>query len=166
GEYVLVTYDLTEIRAQNLAYMHDLNKAQDMMEREPIVEDKPLFDFNWKIKNKKVSPTRVTAIISLEFPYSHLALDRQIDHLETELEIYLELKNSEGLTVWSYKDLLKLSVNEAELKAKPNLKYKHEIPLSLEELARLGQSPARLYILVKNRTGEQELTKVMDFSIR
>lgn len=167
GEYVLVTYDLTGIRAQNLAYMHDLNKVQNIMQQESIVEGQPLFDFNWRIKKKKISARRVTATINLEFPYSKIALDRQIDWLETELEIHLELKNSEGVTVWSYEDLLKLSVKETEFRSKPNLKYKHEIPLTLEDqLSRLGRAPGRLYILVKNRTGEQELTKVMDFYIR
>jgi len=167
GEYVLVTYDLTGIRAQDLAYMHDLNKVQNIMQHEPIVSDQPLFDFNWRIKKKKISAGRVTAIINLEFPYSKMALDRQIDRLETELELFLELKNFEGITIWSHKDFLKVAINESELKIKRNPKCKHEISLSLEDgLTRLGQSPGRLYILVKNRTGEQELTKVMDFSIR
>jgi GWxTD domain-containing protein len=165
GEFVLITYNLTEMRDRNLAYMHDLNKAQMIMQ-ETFSKEKPLFDFDWRLKKTSVTPSRVEAVIHLEFPYANLELEPSPDRLETQLEVLIELKDAEGNTVWKHQDLLSVTVTEQQLKEKRNLRYKKDIPLVLErELERLGRGSDTLHIRVKNRTGGQELQKVMDFKI-
>jgi len=166
GEFVLITYNLTELRELNLAYMHDLNKAQMIMMQDTVFEKKTLFDFDWRLKKKSVTRSRVKAVIHLEFPYANLELEPWPDKLETQLEVLVELKDAEGNTVWKHQDLFSIAVTEQQLKEKRNLRYKKDIPLILEnELERLGRGRDTLHIWVKNRTGGDELRKVMDFKI-
>jgi hypothetical protein len=84
--------------------------------------------------------------------------------LETTLDLHLELKDADKKTVWEHKAEVPLSLTEEELKDKKNAKYALDIPLVLDkDLERLAKGKNTLHVWIKNRTGSEELRKVMDF---
>jgi GWxTD domain-containing protein len=165
GEFSLVTYDLTSLRDQNLAYMHDLNRALALASApQKHSLEKPVFDFNWRLKKISVTPSRVEAMVDLEIRYADIWFELAGDRFETVLSVVLEIKDSEGKTVWDQGESLVISLTEAELKEMRNSHYTREIPIVLENgLDRLGESPCTLQIRVRNKTGGAELKKTMDF---
>jgi len=163
GDFRLVTYDLTSLRDRNLAYMHELTKAQ-ARSMNTFRSEKSLFDFNWSLKKIYAGPERLEALVVLEIPYSVIWFKSVGDRLETTLDCELSLKDSEKKTVWELKDSLLISLNENELKDKRNARHRWEIPIDIDEgLDRLAKGKNTLHIKVVNRTGDEELRKVMDF---
>ncbi|OGD28309.1 MAG: hypothetical protein A2Y56_11975 [Candidatus Aminicenantes bacterium RBG_13_63_10] len=163
GEFRLVTYDLSWLRDRNLAYMHELNQAQ-ARSMNTFRSEKSLFDFSWSLKKTSVEETRIEALLILEIPYSVIWFKSVADRLETTLDCELSLKDAEKKTAWEHKDSLALSLPESELKDKKNAKHKWEIPLVVDKgLDRLAKGKNTLHIRLINRTGNEELRKVMDF---
>jgi hypothetical protein len=86
--------------------------------------------------------------------------------LETVLDVRLELKDSEGNLIWEYEEAFAIAIKEDELKEKQNKMYEMEIPLILEkDLERLRQGKNLLHALIINRTGGEDLKKVMEFRL-
>ncbi len=164
GEYRLVTYDLSALQEFNLAYMQELNKAQDRAQR-TFSSEKSLFDFNWSLKNKSVTESRVEALVHLEIPYAFIWFKSVSgNRLETTLDLQLELRDAEKKSLWEHKDSATISLAEEELKGKKGAKHIWDIPLLLDkDVDRLSKGKNTLHIWLKNRTGGEELRKVMDF---
>jgi GWxTD domain-containing protein len=163
GEYRLVTYDLSSLRDLNLAYMHELNQAQ-ARSMKTFSSEKSLFDFDWSLKKISSSGTRLEALVVLEIPYGAIWFKSVGDRLETTLDCELILRNAGKSAVWERKDSLSLSIAESELREKKNARHRWEIPLVLDkDLDRLAGGKNTLHIKMVNRTGNEELRKVMDF---
>ncbi len=165
GVYSLVTYDLSNIRQLNLAYMHELTKAQARAQA-TFGKEKRFFDFKWRVKKDVVEEDRVEGTITIEIPYGNIWYRSEGDMLETVLDVRLELKDSEGSLIWEYEEAFEIAIKEDELKEKQNKMYEMEIPLILEkDLERLRQGKNLLHALIINRTGGEELKKVMEFRL-
>jgi GWxTD domain-containing protein len=164
GEYRLVTYDLSALQEFNLAYMQELNKAQDRAQR-TFSTEKSLFDFSWSLKNKSVTESRMEALVHLEIPYASIWFKSVSgNRLETTLDLQLELRDAEKKLVWEHKDSITISLAEEELKDKKGAKHIWDIPLLLDkDVDRMSKGKNTLHIWLKNRTGGEELRKVMDF---
>jgi len=131
----------------------------------PFSREKSLFDFNWGLKNKSITETRVEALVELEIPYAVIWFKSVSgNRLETTLDLQLELKDADKKTIWEHKEAITISLAEEELKDKKSAKYAVEIPLTLDkDLERLAKGKNTLHIWMKNKTGNEELRKVMDF---
>jgi GWxTD domain-containing protein len=165
GIYSLVTYDLTNIRQYNLMYMHELTKAQATAQA-TFGKEKRFFDFKWRVKKDVVEADRVEGTITIEIPYGNIWYKSEGDMLETVLDVRLELKDSEGSLIWEYEEAFAIAINEDELKEKQKKMYEMKIPLILEkDLERLRQGKNLLHIRIINRTGGEELKKVMEFRL-
>ena len=165
GIYSLVTYDLSNIRQLNLAYMHELGKAQARAQA-TFGKEKRFFDFKWRVKKDVVEGDRVEGTITIEIPFGNIWYKSEGDMLETVLDVRLELKDSEGSLIWEYEEAFEIAIKEDELKEKQNKMYEMEIPLILEkDLERLRQGKNLLHALIINRTGGEELKKVMEFRL-
>ncbi len=163
GVYSLVTYDLSNIRQLNLAYMHELSKAQAKAQA-TFGKEKRFFDFKWRVKKDVVEGDRVEGTITIEIPFGNIWYKSEGDMLETVLDVRLELKDSEGSLIWEYEEAFEIAIKEDELKENQNKMYEMEIPLILEkDLERLRQGKNLLHALIINRTGGEELKKVMEF---
>jgi GWxTD domain-containing protein len=161
GIYSLVTYDLTDIRELNLMYMQELSKAQDTFSKE-----NRFFDFRWRVKKEIVEDNRVEGTITIEMPYGDIWYKSEGDMLKTVLDVHLELKDFEGSLIWEHEEAFEIAIKEAELKDKQNKMYEIEIPLILEHnLEKLRQGKNLLHALIINRTGGEELKKVMEFRL-
>ncbi len=165
GNYSLVTYDLSNIRQLNLMYMHELTQAQARAQA-TFGKEKRFFDFKWRVKQDVVEEDRVEGTITMEIPYGNIWYRSEGDMLETVLDVRLELKDSEGSLIWEYEEAFEIAIKEDELKEKQNKMYEMEIPLILEkDLERLRQGKNLLHALIINRTGGEELKKVMEFRL-
>lgn len=163
GDYRLVTYDLTPIRELNLIYLHELNLAQARAQKTFEIE-KEFFDFNWRVSKTIDEAERFEGIIIIEVPYRAIWYSFEEEMLKTTLDLSLELKDSKSGLIWSYKGAFEISMKEEELKERKDKMFKMEIPIILEkELDRLSEGKNLLQATLKNRTGEEEAKKVMEF---
>ncbi len=165
GLYVLVTYDLTNIREFNLMYMAELTRAQGIAQN-TFAKEKRFFDFKWSVKKDVVEEDRVEGTITIEIPYGNIWYRSEGDMLEAVLDVRLELTDFEGNLIWEYEEAFEIAIKEDELKYKQNEMFAMEIPLILEkDLERLRQGKNLLHSLIINRTGDEELKKVMEFRL-
>ncbi len=164
GEYRLATYDLSPLQDLSLASLTDPGRFRSRAQN-PFSSEKSLFDFNWSLKNKSITATRVEALVQVEIPYAVIWFKSVSgNRLETTLDLQLELKDAEKKTVWEHKESINISLPEEELKDKIHVKHTAEIPLILDkDLERLAKGKNTLHIWMKNNTGNEELRKVMDF---
>ncbi len=165
GIYVLVTYDLSSIRQLNLMYMHELTKAQAKA-MHTFGKEKRFFDFKWRVTKDVVEEDRVEGTIIIQIPFGDIWYQSEGDMLKTVLDARLELKDFEGSPIWEYEEAFEIAIGEGELKGKQNKMYEMKIPLILEkDLDRLRQGKNMLHAIIINRTGGEELKKVMEFSL-
>ena len=165
NSYRLVTYDLTSLRSINLMYMHELSKAQAEAQI-TFKREKKLFDFDLSVKKNVVETNRIEGIITIEIPYDVIWYRSEEGRLVTTIEVHLELKDFADQLFWEYKDAFTISMEEGELKEKQKKKYTVEIPFVFEkDLDRLHQGKNRLFCLLKNRTGDEETKKVIEFKL-
>ncbi len=165
GQFKLVTYDLTGLRSLNLNYLHSLSKAQGRALEIPE-KAKDFFDFNWRIKKDIITENRIEGTIEIDVPYNAIWLDAEGEKLKTVLDVRLELKDPEDNIIWRYEDVFKLAVKDEELVKLKGKKYKIEIPIILDQdLTGLYKGKNLLYAVVRNRTGNEEAKKVMEFKM-
>jgi len=166
GPYQLVTYDLSPLRQFNLMYMHELNMAQAWAQAEVVKGEKKFFDFNLRIKKNLVHTGKVEGLVTIDIPYAELWFTAEDEMLRTTLDLELDLKDSEGETVWNHKESYEVEIAEEELKQNKKKIYNIEIPFVLEkDIPRLREGKGRLFAVLKNKTGGEELRKVVEFSL-
>jgi GWxTD domain-containing protein len=165
GQYKLVTYDLTRLRSLNLNYLHAISKAQDQALGVPE-EAKDFFDFNWRIKKGTIAEDRIESTIEIDIPYNVIWLNAEDDLWKAVLDVRLELKDAGNNIIWQYEDAFEIAFREEEISQMKGKKYKIEIPLILDQnLARLCQGKNILYAVVRNRSGDEEAKKAMEFRL-
>jgi GWxTD domain-containing protein len=165
GQYKLVTYDLTGLRSYNLMYLHEFSKAQDQALEAPE-KARESFDFNWRIKKDIIAENRTEGIIEIDIPYKMIWFNADGDILKTVLDVELELKDSEDNIVWKHEEAFEVAVNDEELRKMMGKKYKIEIPFILsQDLTGLRKGKNLLYAVVRNRSGNEEAKKVMEFKM-
>jgi len=170
GGYKLVTYNLTPLRDINLAYMHELNRAEaqaraEAQGQESSRKKEELFDFTWEVEKRTVEPGRIEGTIRLAIPYSAIWFKSEQELFKTELEMALELRDAAEELQWEYKDAFEIAIKKEELKEKQKAFFSREIPFILEnnlEKLRRGKNTFRLRL--KNLTGNEESQKELEIS--
>lgn len=166
GPFQLITYDLSNIRQLNLMYMHELNMAQAWVQANSVKGEKKFFDFNLSVKKTLVHAEKVEGLVTIDIPYAELWFTAEDEMLRTTLDLELNLRDFEGKTVWEHKESYNVEIAEEELKQNKKKTYNIEVPFALEkDVPRLRQGKGRLFAVVKNRTGGEELRKVIEFSL-
>lgn len=166
GPYQLITYDLSGIRQFNLMYMHELNLAQAWSQAASVKKEKKFFDFDIHAKKTLVHADKVEGVITVEVPYAELWFTSEQEMLKTSLDLKLDLKDFEGETVWEYKETYDVAIAEDELKQNQKKVYTIEVVFVLDkDIPRLRQGKNRLFAVLKNKTGGEELRKVIDLSL-
>lgn len=163
GDYRLVTYDLTAIRSINLMYMHELSRAQQSAQQ-TIREERRFFDFDLSVEKTLVEEKRVEGVIAIAVPYSSLWFAAAEEKLETILDLELEIKDFEGSLIWKYEGSYKVQTEEEKLKKNMEKNYLIKIPFIIDKnVEKLRQGSNSLHVFLKNRTGQEEMRKVMEF---
>lgn len=165
GDYRLVTYDLTAIRSINMMYMHELSRAQELAQQTIRKEEKRFFDFDLSVEKTFIEEEkRVEGVIAIAVPYSNLWFTAAEEKLETVLELELEIKDFEGNLIWEYEGSYKVQTEEEELKKNMGKDYLIKIPFIIDEnVEKLRQERNSLHAFLKNRTGQEEMRKVIEF---
>lgn len=164
GDYRLVTYDLTAIRSINLMYMHELSRAQELAQQTIREEERGFFDFNLSLEKTLVEKKKVEGLIAIAVPYSNLWFAAAEEKLETILDLELEIKDFEGNLIWEYEGSHKIQTEEDELKKNMEREYMIKIPFIIDEnVEKLRQGKCTLHAFLKNRAGEEEMRKVIEF---
>ena len=165
GTYRLVTYDLSSIRSLNLMYMHELSLAQARAQ-DTIKGERKFIDFDLNVKKTLVEEDRVEGIVTVDIPYADLWFKAEEEMLSTVLDLKLQLKDGEGTLIWEYEGSLEVEISEQELKESMKKEYHIEIPFVWDkDVDKLRKGKNRLFGLLKNRTGGEELRKIREFTL-
>jgi len=170
GNYRLATYDLSPFSHLDLSYGHDVEYLHDLNRRlalaqETFLEEKGVFDFSLDVKKTLIEPDRVEGMIMVEVPYQGIWFIAEDEWLKTTLELRLELKDSGDRLIWDHDGVYEVRLRESALKEKRRERYKIEVPFSFEVgIVGLRQGKSKLHAVLKNRTGDEELKKVIDLT--
>ncbi len=168
GNYELVTYDLTAMREQNLAYMASLNKAQDEAQKtvQPNLRGGPFMDYEWDVQKTVVTPDRIEGQVIIDVPISRIWFTAVQDKLETVLQIAAAVKDSTGKVYWERKETVTVTTSEAKLKTQSKEKVRTAIPFQFDrDLDRLRAGKNLFTIEVKNDTGNETVKKSQAFTL-
>lgn len=164
GNFQLITYDLTALRELNLMYMHELSMAQARAQK-TFTRERAFFDLSWKVKKKIMEADRIEGSVEISVPYAGIWFKEEEGKLETTLEVHLVLSDAGGELFWEKTDSFEVVLSEEELKKKMKASFKAEIPfVFIDNLDKLRQGKNRLHLRLKNRTGGEEIQKVMSLS--
>lgn len=166
GKYRLVTYNLSPIREMNLEYMQALSKAQDAAQQ-TIQKEVRYFDFNWTVEKLMVQNNRVEAEIHITIPYVNIWLRQNDDLLETSLLVRLELIDSNQQYIWEYEKSFPIQISLDNIEDFEDKNFQIDIPMVItEKVENLREGTNKLFITLKNTTGEAEQKKMLDFNIK
>jgi GWxTD domain-containing protein len=169
GNFPIVFVDQTcsgnyDLATLNLQHLHDLNMAL-AQSQQTFKEEKKFFDFNWSVEKTTVKPDRIEGTVEVEIPYAGIWFGAVDGKLKTTLDVNLELKSFDKTIIWEHKQTFEIEMAEDELKNMKDKNYRIEIPLVLKEkLDKVSQGKNLMQILLKNRTGGEELKKVMELT--
>jgi len=165
GSYKLVTYDLSGLRDINLIYMHELNLAQGEAQK-TFREEKRLFDFDASLRLTAQNEQKIEGVVALGVPYGRIWFKSEGKKMTTALEVLMELRDSKKELVWDHKSAHSVVLDESELADKGGKSFIVEIPLSIvgsQKVQQIRQGKSLLYITLTNKTGNEILTKVLEF---
>lgn len=161
GQFKLITYDLTSLRVFNLTYMHELNLAQADARKIPSGE-RPLFDFDWRLRKTAVGTEKIGGIVIVSIPYSVIWPHEDAEWRKVDIEVELALRDVEGDAVWEHRETFEIAGTEDEFGMGKRGSFRRRIPFRIEDgAARLRRGKNTLTIRLKDLTGGQELRKEM-----
>jgi GWxTD domain-containing protein len=162
GRYRLITYDLSNIRTLNLAYMHSLVQAQEQAQK-TIREPKRYFDFDWEIEKSKDDPDKIEGVVSIEIPYTRIWFIEREEKLVTTLDVSMELKDEQGKIWWEFNGSYEAEIEEEALLNSKESVLEIKIPFLLDsDIQIFRQTQSWMHLTVKNRTGGDEREKIKE----
>jgi GWxTD domain-containing protein len=163
GKYRLVTYDLSNIRTLNLAYMNNLALAQEQAQQ-TIRESTRYFDFDWEIEKTRDDPGKIEGVVSIDIPYTRIWFIGREEKLVTTLDVSLELKDEQGKIWWKFNNSYEAEIEEEALLNSKESVLEIKIPFLLDsDLQMFRQTQTWMHLTIKNRTGEDEREKTKEF---
>lgn len=163
GKYNLVTYDLSNIRSLNLAYMNSLVLAQERAQQ-TIREPKRYFDFDWEIEKTRDDLDKIEGVVSIEIPYTRIWFIEREEKLVTVLDVSLQLKDGKGKIWWEFNDSYEAEIEEEALLESKEEALEIKIPFQLDsDIQMFRQTQTWMHLTVKNGTGGDEREKIKEF---
>jgi GWxTD domain-containing protein len=158
GHFILGTLDL--------AHLHNLNMAQEIAQN-PIVSEKgPRIDFDFSLRKNTKVESRVEGLVEIEIPVRTIWFSSEGGKFATTFDVELEIRDSDNAVRWQYKNSYNVAMTPEQLKENQKNSYRIEIPFAVDqdvEAFREGRN--KIQIVLKNRTGQEELRKVADFKL-
>jgi len=152
----------------NLEHLHELARAEKLSQKtiQPQAEGKSLFNFDLSLTKKRLEGDRFEAVVLIEVPYQGLWMDSVAGKLQTTLDLGLELRDGRGEVAWSHRSTYEPALEDVRDGSMKKGKYRIEVELVLErDAARLRPGKNILNVVLKNRTGAEELKKFLEFEI-
>jgi len=152
----------------NLDHLTELTQAEKRFGTtiQPQAGGKSLFNFDLNLTKKRVKGDGFEAVVLVEVPYQGLWMNSVGGKLQTTLDLSLELKDGRGEVVWSHNSTYEPALEDGRPGTLKKGKYKIEVSLVLGKDAP-GLRPGKnvLTVVLKNRTGAEELKKFLEFEI-
>jgi GWxTD domain-containing protein len=167
GSYKLVTYDLSMLSDINLIYMHELNRAQANAQSVPKIEEHRVLDeLRARLDITIREAARIVGIVVIEIPYGEIWYTSYGKKLRTTFHVALELSDENKAVVWKHEQDFEVALQEGELEKKSGQLFSMEIPVLIRDadtIARLAPGQSKLQISLVNKTGDEMLSKTLDF---
>ncbi|MFQ6069150.1 MAG: GWxTD domain-containing protein [Candidatus Aminicenantales bacterium] len=168
GDYKLTT-NLDEILpgtmgaetefAPNLVFTHELSKEE--AQRAELHQKRHLFNFSWEFIKNSGKKTGSNLSIKLRLPYSKIIFREEARRLKAELSLSLSIKSASGEEIWDFAHTYLLDLREEFLKQNREGTWEEEIPVPM----RLKKGEYSVYISLANRSGDQEVEKLLPLKI-
>lgn len=167
GTFRLATYDLTPLRELNLTYAGALSRALDQAQP-PVAlrESGRPFDYETELAVTERGPKRVAATLRLQMPYEKIWFKSVGHRMKTAFEVSWEIREAKKSVVGQGKMSFGVDLGEDELPSKAGRNFIMEVPLILEDeakIALLGQGKDQVVVTVVNTTGKETQKKTLDF---
>jgi GWxTD domain-containing protein len=158
GHFILGTLDL--------AHLHNLNMAQEIAQN-PIVSEKgPKIDFDFSLRKNTKVESRVEGLVEIEIPVRTIWFSSEEGKFATTFDLELEIRDSNNAVRWQYKNSYNVAMTPEQLKENQKNKYRIEIPFAVDQgIDAFRQGRNKIQIVLKNRTGQEELRKVAEFKL-
>ncbi len=158
GNYILATL--------NLEHLHDLNMAQAAARNTIFSEKKPQIEFDLNLRKNPQVESRVEGLVEIEIPVRSIWFSSEGGKLTTTFDVELEIRDSQNAVRWQYKNSYNVAMTAEQLKGNQNSKYKIEIPFAVDQdVEAFRQGKNKIQVVLKNKTGKEELRKVAEFSL-
>lgn len=153
------------LTAINLEHLEALNIAQGHFEK-TFEQEKRFFDYNVSVVRARSGPDRFEGKVVIDIPYAAIWFTSKDDRLTTEIDVRAEVRDETRALVWEGRDSSALDLSEDELKGKKGKDVRLEIPLVLDQgVGKLRHQKLVLLVVVKNRAGDEELKKALEFRL-
>jgi len=167
GTFRLATFDLTTLRELNITFGRDFNRALDKAQPSVAVrESGRLFDYGAELTVTERGPKRIAATLRLQLPYEKIWFKSEGHRMKTSFEVSWEIRDAKKNAVGQGKTTFSVDLGEDELPSKAGRNFIMDIPLVLEDeakIALLGQGRDQAVVTVVNATGKETQTKTLDF---
>lgn len=159
GVFTLATFDLGRIENLSIAGQSTPAKRQSRAAGVYV-------SFDVRVKKKIADDAVFEGLVEVEVPYAAIWLGAEGDRLATTLELKMELRDSQGTVRWNSQGTHDISLTAQELAEKKGEKFLIEVPVRVTEgAAVLRASRNRLEIILRNLTGKEQMTKVIEFNL-
>ncbi len=156
------------ISAINLEHLQDLNLAQGYFQN-TITQERSVFNYDLKLTRSQRTGDSLKARLIFSMKYEQIWFETRDDaSLETQLYLFVEIKNAVGETVWSGHKTAHLTfTDEEELEKMRGLKFTMEVEINLPDERYPLPPPGKykMYSTLKQRTGGKELKKVAEIKL-
>jgi GWxTD domain-containing protein len=149
-----------------LEHLQNLNAAQAAAQNTIVSGKMPQTDFDLSLKMNPQAELRVAGLVVIEIPYRSIWFSSEGGKLATTFDLELEIRDSKNELRWEYKNSYNLAMTGEQLKENQNNKYKIEIPFIVDQdVAAIRQGKNKIQVVLKNKTGKEEMRKVAEFSL-
>jgi GWxTD domain-containing protein len=157
GAFSLATMNLSRIERLNL------NRAAV---RRTSQLPGTFVSFEVHLKKKLLEETRFEGLVEIDVPYASIWFGAEGGMLKTNLELKLELKDSQNAVRWQHQSKHEVALAPQDLAEKKSQKYLIEVPFLVDkEVAALRLGKNKLEITLVNTTGKEQVRKIVEFSL-
>lgn len=117
----------------------------------------PIFNFKWKFIKVKNREKNRNLTIHIEMPYDRIIFDQKDDQLIADMELVIEIKDSNQRLLWDYNELCNLSIPSSKLESKEKKIWALDIPVSHW----IPKGKHTVYIHLSNPIKEQVVKKLL-----
>lgn len=158
GNFVLATL--------NLEHLHDLNAAQAVAQNPISREEKPQIDFDFSLRKNTQVESRVECLLEIKIPVRSIWFSSEGGQFTTTFDVEIEVRDNKKAIRWQYKNSYPVAMTEEQLKKSQEGNYKIDIPFTIDQdVETFRQGKNEIKIVLKNKTGKEELRKTAEFTL-
>jgi len=95
-----------------------------------LLSQNPIFNFQWKFIKGQTREKKINLTIHMEMPYDRIIFHQGDDQLVADMELMIEIRDSNQILLWDYNELFYLNTPHSELESIENRILVLDIPVS------------------------------------